>query len=130
MALLRWSGDATTIPSSRFCGERRRVGKGGPNVSIDAHRLVRPLPTQSVLAVKSDRVGKGAKGSRISHALCHAPLPTLPALSIRADPRRPNRLCPALDILGQELGKIFRRTLLRRNDFQPQLFQAPAQNRV
>src|ERR1700730_8173168 len=41
--------------------------------------------------------------------------------SIRVDARSPNRLRPALDVLWQELGEIFRRALLRRHYFEAKL---------
>src|SRR5882672_902949 len=49
-----------------------------------------------------------------------------PAPSIGDDACSLDHLAPALDVLRQILGQIFRRALVRRQDFEPELFQALA----
>src|SRR5262249_16035987 len=46
-----------------------------------------------------------------------------PFASIRADAGLPDRLGPALDLLGQELGEIFGRAALGRHDLEAELLQ-------
>src|SRR5260370_37252997 len=50
--------------------------------------------------------------------------------SVRADAARLNRLWPALDLLRQIFGEIFRRAVLGRYDFEADLFQSFADGGV
>src|SRR5262249_37555710 len=85
-----------------------------------SHYLSSVIPAKAGIHLPEDGV-TGTMGPRLRGDDRRVTWQSTP--SIRADPGLLDRLGPALDLLGQELGEVFRRAALGRHDLEAELLQ-------